>query len=199
MRIAFRVLCVAAMGLGVLAPAALAVPTLNGEQLSQFVFPSSEVGCQDDVVSYSVAGSADGPYPGTFTETGRLRIESHPNPMVPNDGRGPFSASFTIRSGALTITGTKSDPDAFGSCGGQGTIFTGDMPYSAQWTITKGNALVAVRGTYTDRGTSRFLTFGVGHFEEGYTSSQSRATLVRCQLVVAGAVAVPIPRSRCVQ
>lgn len=56
------------------------------------------------VVSYTVTGTASGPYAGTFTETGTARLSAFgfekPNLVA-------LDATFTISSSAGTITGTK--------------------------------------------------------------------------------------------
>jgi hypothetical protein len=50
--------------------------------------------------TFSVSGTAYGPYPGTFTESGSFSIT--------NNVISAFSASFTITSSAGRVTGTKS-------------------------------------------------------------------------------------------
>ena len=51
--------------------------------------------------SYTVSGTATGPYPGTFTETGS---------GTAGGGDMTLSASFTIHSGSVVITGGKNGP-----------------------------------------------------------------------------------------
>jgi hypothetical protein len=72
---------------------------------------STTASCNTDgtsSVSWTAEGIATGPYPGTFTASGTLTI----GPQTGNEGTvaGPiesFQETFTIQSGATTITGTK--------------------------------------------------------------------------------------------
>lgn len=69
---------------------------------------SSAITCQGPTtgtLQFTISGSALGPYPGTFTESGTIQIA---NGVVT-----AFSASFTINSGATTIQGTKNGVVAF--------------------------------------------------------------------------------------
>lgn len=76
-------------------------PTLTGETLSGTTSASENSGLCP-TATYMVNGTATGPYPGTFSETGTVSVTQ-------------FSATFTIVSGSTLITGTKSFP--FGGCG----------------------------------------------------------------------------------
>lgn len=53
-------------------------------------------------MTFSVSGTAAGPYAGTFTESGRLEIAQFPNTEL------ILTAAFQIVSGSTVITGTKS-------------------------------------------------------------------------------------------
>src|SRR6202011_4216329 len=83
----------------------LTAETLNGAGTTSgggICIPSSHwIGRQ-----FQVAGTASGPYPGTFTEVGSFKASGLRNPpwFV------SFSASFTITSGTTTITGTITAP-----------------------------------------------------------------------------------------
>jgi hypothetical protein len=80
---------------------------------------SSTASCDTDgtsTVSWTAEGIASGPYPGTFTASGSLTIAPQTLPGRPPGTNtqgtvaGPletFEESFTIQSGATTITGTK--------------------------------------------------------------------------------------------
>lgn len=199
MRVVRGVWCVAAIGLGLFAPSAQAMPTLTGETLI-LQGASTVRGCTDGNVTYAVGYfTGDGPYVGTFSEEGRVHVESV-NPMNPTEVAGPINVDFTIHSGALTITGTKSNSASNpATCNGSGsTISAGPMQYSAQWTTTKGNALLATRARYADQGTSTMSTTIFGFdVDETYTSSLDEAKLVKCELVVAGLLALPLPASSC--
>jgi hypothetical protein len=85
-----------ALALAVSPASASAVSTLTGESLSGSSSSGNSRTCPTP--TYSVSGTATVPYPGTFTESGTWTIQ----------GSDPFSATFTITSGANTITGTKS-------------------------------------------------------------------------------------------
>ena len=77
---------------------------LNGTNIGPGPF-SSAITCQGPTtgtLQFTISGTALGPYPGTFTETGTIEI---------TDGVvTAFSASFTISSGTTTLQGTKSGP-----------------------------------------------------------------------------------------
>lgn len=101
------------------APArAQVVPDLTGETLQAAVLlpgTTLEVSgtCDPDgmsTFSFTASGLAEGPYPGTFTESGTFTM----GPLVidpfglVNQQPLDFSATFTIFSGPTLITGTKS-------------------------------------------------------------------------------------------
>ena len=109
-----------ALGLVLVAASALALPSpaaaqenppptgeiLNGA--SNFEPFSSNITCptpNEGSLDYTISGVALGPYPGTFTETGRIEISGGTVTF--------FSAHFTIVSGDTTIEGTKSGPITF--------------------------------------------------------------------------------------
>lgn len=115
------------------APSAMAATPLTGESFSgsgsagisgHCTFPGNFWGS----ASFSVAGTAVGPYPGTFTETGGYSFYSV-------GGKQPYSlrfhASFTITSGTNTIAGSLSFgfPGAWIVTGCPGATFTG-LPVS---------------------------------------------------------------------
>jgi hypothetical protein len=68
----------------------------------------------NSTIYFSAAGTANGPYPGTFTETGTITLGPQNLAAVPPDASGTglsgtvltFETQFEIRSGATTITGT---------------------------------------------------------------------------------------------
>jgi hypothetical protein len=183
---------VAVVGLGLLAPSAGAVATLSGEVLQGTATVTCTPGQTGFPMNYQASGPASGPYPGTFTETGA--VDNHP---------GTATASFTIRSGATTITGQKQGPTTDAACVlSFARLSAPQMSYTAQWTATRGNALLATRATYTDSGTSNLglvVLPEVNSFQEIYTSSQTQATLVKCELVLLSTVAIPIPLNFCPQ
>lgn len=105
--------------------------------------------------TFSATGVAFGPYPGTFTESGTVTIES---PI----GLATFEATFTIDSPAGTVNGRKlrEVPAPLGLCGSAAfpTVppastmrFEGNVDYTA--------TIVTPSGTSTDSGTS-FVNMG---------------------------------------
>jgi hypothetical protein len=180
-------LCVAVVGLGLVVPSALAAPSLQGEKLNGD--GNYQVACDGpNKLSYTVSGSASGPYPGTFTETGSA-----------DSGTGTFTANFTIKSGSTTITGAKGNisPSVNASCAGSGLVSF--FNYSATWTQTTGNALIAVRGSYADKGSGGVQGGDPPNvFAENYVS-QPQATVVKCELVLLGSVVIPIQLNVCPQ
>jgi hypothetical protein len=176
---------------GVVAPPALAQPTLGGA--GEHLTGTPTAGCTSTSdITYQVSGQATGPYPGTFTESGRFQ------------GFANFHATFTINSGSTTITGTKTgfaigDSATCNSVTHQARLRL-HPTYTARWSTTTGNALLATRATYTDSGTSELTldTFvSPSTFDETFTSGQAQATLVKCELVLLGTVAIPIATSAC--
>jgi len=83
-------------------PAALTGEVLNGAANPTLGIGSVAIDCEPDGTSsatYSVVGSAIGPFPGTFEETGSFTIV--------NGQVTAFQAAFTIQSGLTEIEGTK--------------------------------------------------------------------------------------------
>ncbi len=152
-----------------LAPAsASAASTLSGESLTGASTSGNSFDCHVATfhVTYSVSGTATGPYPGTFTESGSLTLPFS------------FTATFTTASGTTTISGGKG-PGASG--GGVGCIpgvvapinLTG-VPYTA--TIHTAN------GNFHDEGTSSVLAIvfaaGSATLNESFTSSLTAPVLI---------------------
>jgi hypothetical protein len=154
----------AAVGFGVLVFPATplgAVPsrpaTLAGETLtasdsgSSYFVPGSCYSGGPMTSSFSFTGTAAGPYPGTFTETGTMTYTLGPVPdgqMIASGTVTQFSAKFTITSSAGKVTGTRTlDPTVATSRGarcyesGGGTSYETDpLPtrYTARITTGKG-------------------------------------------------------------
>jgi hypothetical protein len=126
----------AAQGTGLNPPPTMEV--LNGSSLLPPF--SSSITCQDianGTASYAVSGTAEGPYPGTFTETGTLVLTGG---VVTS-----FSANFTITSGLTTLHGTKAGPVTFrgtAQCDapspdfGAGTNFFHAGPFDARYAVS---------------------------------------------------------------
>jgi hypothetical protein len=112
---------------------------LNGDNTGPGPF-SSAITCQGPTtgtLQFTISGAALGPYPGTFSETGTVRIT--------NGTVSAFSASFTITSGATTIRGTKSGLVAFNGTAacdepspdfGPDTNFFHAGPFDANYQLT---------------------------------------------------------------
>ena len=146
--------------------AVAAVSTLSGEELSASGGPGA-VACQTGgPYSYTVSGTASGPYPGTFTETGSGMVNSSPGPAT-------LSASFTITSPttSTTITGTKN--------GGPGGLGCQDLfgPNTAVGLtgLSYQATLHTSTGNFADRGTSDVVRLFTGPsgttLDETFTSS----------------------------
>lgn len=135
---------------------------LTGETLTSLPDAAATGTCSrqgSSTYTFTVSGTAVGPYPGTFTETGTVTIGPQTEEFVPGQFRGPltaFQAQFTIISAAGTVTGTKTlipnQPSPFnvGVCsdGGSGAqAIANRLSYSA--TITP-----PIGPTHTDQGTS---------------------------------------------
>jgi hypothetical protein len=88
----------------------------------------SQIGCDPlatTSIPFSVSGTADGPYPGTFTEHGTVTVGPQVGPgfdqRAPVVQTGPIThwvSTFTIASGTTTITGSASGVlSGEGECG----------------------------------------------------------------------------------
>jgi hypothetical protein len=188
MRAGWRAVCTAALALGVFAPTALAVPTLNGEELQGSALPACNSGG-------FTSGTATGPYAGTFAE-------NVSGTFTGDAATSTFSSTFTIKSGATTITGTKTGTAWAALCVGAGPSFTNAFAaYDASWTTMKKTALPGILGfrtTYSDSGTSH-VHWGSSTipFHEQYTSSLAQAAVSKCELVLLNLVALPVPVNLC--
>ena len=145
--------------------AATAASTLTGETLSGNSSQGNSGICP--APTFSVGGTASGPYSGMFQESGTW-----------SPGGPTFSATFTITSGTTTITGNKTRGGGSWvlSCGGNGNAFahTPQSPYTA--TIHTPN------GNFHDEGTSAVdaSTTGAGAatLTESFTSSLAEPVLI---------------------
>lgn len=137
-----------ALSLSFAASATAATPiSIAGETLSttsgsvRMVVPSCPLGFVNDNGTFTVSGTATGPYPGTFAESGTVAFSG--------TNRGPlsffhvyFNASFTITSpGALSITGTVSDPSFGARC-----------PTASAYTLFNNPASYTLTGNYSGSG-----------------------------------------------
>jgi hypothetical protein len=189
----------AACALGLVASPAVAAQTLDGETLLGMptIGGSTCTGEFLQTTAYDVSGQATGPYPGTFSEHGDFQKYTS-GPAV-GSSAGTVTARFTIRSGATTITGTKSGEGFAGLCPVV-SLTAPSISYSASWTATRRGPvpLTRTRATYRNTGFSAISLDGSspGSFSETFSSRQSAPTLVRCELLVDG-VAVPVLLGLC--
>jgi hypothetical protein len=155
-----------ALGLGTVLPSAAdasAPPplTLTGVTLSGTSSSGNSPTCP--TATYAVGGTATGAYPGTFVESGTLTMTQ-------------FSATFTITSGSMLVTGTKAFP--FSTCSpipnGSFGIGLGAAPYTATIHTPSGN--------FHDEGVSALSLSMTGSAatlaHETYTSSLTQPVLI---------------------
>jgi hypothetical protein len=142
--------------------------TLNGETLSRATggtdtsaFDITNLNCTQGGVAgfdFSTAGTATGPYPGTYAESGSVTFQNAPGGVILS-----FSSSFTITSGTNVITGTKQlapvqPPQGVNNRGACQVLPNGNLAVSnifiivaAQYTAN----IPTANGTVTETGTSR--------------------------------------------
>jgi uncharacterized repeat protein (TIGR01451 family) len=160
------------------ASAQSAPPTLSGEQF--FIPPGEfEVACLNaGPFSFTVSGTATGPYAGPFSETvsGTADGNSGLSGQITS-----YTTSFTITSTTGDVTGTETLASSSDACYQDSTHFIIDGTSDYQATIK------VSAGAYTDHGTTGFrwdsgvplggtdVTVGGG---DGFTSSQAQTTPV---------------------
>jgi hypothetical protein len=89
-------------------------PRLTGEFLYSVDATTGTATCNADgsgTITFQSTGTAFGPYPGTFSESGTVTIGSAPGGTPAPGVESPvigFSATFVIESGSTRITGAKS-------------------------------------------------------------------------------------------
>ena len=130
--------------------------------------------------TFMVTGTAFGPYPGTFTETGTVTLSSLPTATS-------FESTFTIDSPAGTVEGSKSlagfEAASLGLCGATAFPTGGADSLLFQGTVSYAATITTPLGTATDSGES-FVNlqdsqvrgrpgFNGFNFAESYTSTQS--------------------------
>jgi hypothetical protein len=134
--------------------ASAAAPSLSGEVLTGTDIagtcpPPGDAGS----VPYTASGTATGPYPGTFTETGYWELDL--------EVLSAFHASYTITSGSTTISGTADyATTTFAACDGR--MYNEPATYVA--TVTSPG------GTTTDHGTAS-VNIAYGSFDQSFTST----------------------------
>jgi hypothetical protein len=151
-----------------LSSATAAVSTLTGENLNGVSALGNSHAC--NTPTFSVSGTATGPYAGTFTETGSWSV-------VPDT----FGAMFTITSGTTTIIGSKSGsltaPGDAVSCkntAASAFAIVTDLQYSA--------TIHSPSGVFHDEGKStvqaEITGAGAATLTENFTSSLAQPVLI---------------------
>ena len=135
------------VGLAPLAAADTLPPTLTGEFFAGSPVETVTANCAPtgtSTITFYSTGTAVGPYPGTYTESGTATIGAETLPIFVNGFEaGPlltFKAFFTIDSAVGQVTGTKTlaapAGGAYGLCydfsdrdigGGSGPVITGTL------------------------------------------------------------------------
>lgn len=141
-------------------PASLAGETLSGAPTLTNVTCNFVGNSSQGTFDFSVSGTATGPYPGTFTETGSGTVSAV-------GGQLAFSASFTITSPAGNVTGTKSLASsglfAAGCDPGLGNIVANGISANYQATIS-------IQGVaYTDSGTSTTVVVYIPGYAQDFS------------------------------
>jgi hypothetical protein len=153
-------------------------PTLESEHLVGAIenvniqFECDDPQNSPSTVTFSASGTATGPFPGTFVASGSLTIGPQTEPGVQaGTNAGPIlnlTETFTITSGATTVTGTKTlQPDATFESGTLGTCqdvanfavgdVTGDGTVVDVTAATQYDATISgPGGTSTDSGLAFF-------------------------------------------
>jgi hypothetical protein len=140
-------------------------PTLSGESFHEDLPTVTSVTCNQNLGgAFQASGTATGPYPGTFQETGEV--------LATTDGMGhvtgsDLTAAFVIDSSTGHVTGSKSSTNVAVSCGGQFLSFnTSGATYNAR--------ILTASGAFADNGfvSVSFANFsGGGGFNEGFDST----------------------------
>jgi hypothetical protein len=122
-------------------------PTLSGEFFHQDVPTITSIDCREGLhFTYLATGTATGPYPGTFTETGAVDVEVSGSTVTSSR----FSARFTIDSPVGRVTGTTSGGpgvscgsgdfcEGAADCEGEGVAFNSGGTYEATITTADGS------------------------------------------------------------
>jgi hypothetical protein len=161
------------LSLGTALPGVAAtVSTLTGESLTG-MGSGNTTGCPPPfLATYTVSGTAAGPYAGTFTETGSFSTESI------------FTANFTITSGTTTVTGSKAMTFTGTTQGSISCSFSGTGGGSIDVTgLTYTATIHTPTGNYHDEGVSTqhvnvTASSGAATLTESFTSSLAQPVLI---------------------
>ena len=121
-------------------------------------------------MDFSASGTASGPYPGSFSESGSFSFAN--NPALGHDvGSVSLKAKFTITSGATTIKGSLANESSVGSaypiCNSAGQLLgfsVSGLPITYTATING-----QVQGTGSLSGTFYTVTGAQDSVSEGLT------------------------------
>ncbi len=195
MRISLTIAAALTIAVGVFTPTALAdgdgggsssAAPLTGESLlgSELGEPGTSTvqGTCDPLgtstFTFTVTGTAFGPYPGTFTESGTVTVE-------PLGAASSFESTFTINSPLATVNGSKSlagaGASALGLCGTAAFPTGAANALAFEGTVSYEATIATSFGTSTDSGES-FVSlqdsqirgragFNGFNFVESYTST----------------------------
>ena len=150
-------------------------PTLSGEVLQGSGTFTQTGNCQTDdlvTIAFEFSGAAVGPYPGTFTDEGRLTLRYVTDPVLGRVGTPPdpaaFTATFVIQSPSGLVSGMKSGIFGFGQsrlaqCDPTGRVgFPRGFGFFLEYTAT----IETPSGRFRDEGVSAVNLFGASvHFE----------------------------------
>jgi hypothetical protein len=165
------------------------LPTLSGESFHQDTPTITSAVCRvqegnfTSEFTYRTTGTASGPYPGTYTETGRASI------ILP---QYDLSSRFTIDSPVGRVTGTSHSTNFGISCGGGGCSSVADCRYYSGAAFNtdifgfSGNdtyqaTITTADGTFADHGLFRAVFYRAGdnplnRFDESFLSALNAPT-----------------------
>jgi hypothetical protein len=172
----------ATLAVTVLAPVAnaqlVAPPTLSGESFHEDVPTITSVTCFPDQPPFQIGGTfeargtATGPYPGTFQETGEVSVTLDANGHVTDRN---LTASFSIDSSVGRVTGTIHSTNFGSGCGpvndpnANSLAFNTD-PQGFAATDTYDANIFTASGAFADNGLFQ-VAFSPEIFDESFRSA----------------------------
>jgi hypothetical protein len=117
--------------------------------------PSCQSQSSGGSLTYSISGTASGPYPGTFTESGSFSWDNR-------TGVNTFTVNFTINSSVGKVSGTKTSTDVVTAC------WTSSSDFLAYRDGTTYSAKIQTSaGTFSDQGVTQAGMCGSGTCQGG--------------------------------